>query len=198
MKRSLKKSLAANRALVGDDVGVEHQRDASDSRRPRRRARSTPPMVPMLRTWLSPTSPATSASSGSFSLTTCEFWIVTWRVSAPMCSLPPLCLDVVEPLDAVDVDERRRLREPQAHQRDQAVAAGQHLGVLAVLVQQLRRLLDGGGAWRTRMRLGSLACLLSVAGRTARVVDQLPEPIRAGRHVDVLDAERRTARRRWR
>src|SRR5258708_33904941 len=42
-----------------------------------------------------------------------------------------------------------------------------------------------------RMRLGSLACLLSVMGRAARVMHLFPEPIRACGHVDVLDTERR-------
>src|ERR1700693_4047202 len=41
------------------------------------------------------------------------------------------------------------------------------------------------------MRLGSLTSLLSVAGRTARFLDLLPEPIRARGHIDVFDAERR-------
>src|SRR6202521_268268 len=60
--------------------------------------------------------------------------------------LGPAFLDVVEFLDAVDVDERLGLRETQAHQGYQAVPARQHLGVVAVLVQQLGSLLDGGGA----------------------------------------------------
>src|SRR5665213_3762229 len=41
------------------------------------------------------------------------------------------------------------------------------------------------------MRLVSLARPLSVVVRAARIMNLLPEPIRAGGHVDVLDAERR-------
>src|SRR5450759_4208699 len=41
------------------------------------------------------------------------------------------------------------------------------------------------------MRLESLASLLSVAGRSARFLDLLPQPIRGCGHIDVLDAERR-------
>src|SRR5690348_682017 len=59
--------------------------------------------------------------------------------------LASLLLDVVELLDAVDVDERLRLRQAQSHERDQAVPACQHLGVLAELLEQLRRLIHGGG-----------------------------------------------------
>jgi len=42
---------------------------------------------------------------------------------------------VAEVGDAVDVDERRRRREPQFHERDEALASGQHLPVVAVLVE---------------------------------------------------------------
>src|SRR5258708_19913679 len=42
-----------------------------------------------------------------------------------------------------------------------------------------------------RMRPGSLACLLSVMGRAARVMHLFPEPVGACGHVDVLDTERR-------
>src|SRR5205807_9514590 len=52
--------------------------------------------------------------------------------------------DEVELFDRVDVHQGARLGEPEAHQRDQAVAAGQHLGVLAEALQQLGGLLNGG------------------------------------------------------
>src|ERR1700682_296624 len=45
--------------------------------------------------------------------------------------------DVVELFDSCDVDQRFRLGEAKPHQRDQAVPARQHLGVLPVSVQQL-------------------------------------------------------------
>src|SRR5947209_9918351 len=60
--------------------------------------------------------------------------------------LVTVLLDVVELLDPVDVDERRGLRQAEPHERNQAVAAGKHLGVLAKLAEQLRRLVDRGGA----------------------------------------------------
>src|SRR5258708_361948 len=40
------------------------------------------------------------------------------------------------------------------------------------------------------MRPESLACLLSTVGVFMRLLDLLPDPIRAGRHVDVVDAKR--------
>src|SRR5205807_893282 len=60
--------------------------------------------------------------------------------------LVTILLDVVELLDPVDVDKRRGLRQAKPHERNQAVAAGEHLGVLAELAEQLRRLVDRGGA----------------------------------------------------
>ena len=56
--------------------------------------------------------------------------------------LVALGLDVVESLDAVDVDEGLGLGEAKPHQRDEAVAARQHLGILSKLVKQLDRLID--------------------------------------------------------
>src|SRR5712671_4121012 len=61
-------------------------------------------------------------------------------------NLRALDTDLVQALDAVDVDQRSRLRQAQAHERDQAVPAREHLGVLAEIVEQLCRLLDRGGA----------------------------------------------------
>ena len=146
------------RALVGDDRPRPASAPASGSRPPRRRARSRRRWCPCCAPGCRRPRSAISASIGSLCLTTSlSSGSVTWRVSAPMRSLPPVVVDVVELLDAVDVDQRRRLRQAQPHQRDQAVAAGEHLGVLAVLAEQLRRLLDRGGASRIRMRLGSLA-----------------------------------------
>ena len=43
-----------------------------------------------------------------------------------------------------DVDHRSRLGEAQLHDRQQAVAAGQHLGLL-VTVEQRHRFFDAGG-----------------------------------------------------
>src|SRR5581483_3474222 len=48
--------------------------------------------------------------------------------------------DVAEVVEAADVDEQRRPREPHAQERDQRVAAGEELGVLAA--EKLDRLAD--------------------------------------------------------
>src|SRR5438270_1997269 len=58
----------------------------------------------------------------------------------PDPQLVTVLLDVVELLDPVDVHERSGLRQAKPHERNQAVAAGKHLGVLAKLAEQLRRL----------------------------------------------------------
>ena len=63
----------------------------------------------------------------------------------PHPELAVLEVDEAQLFDRVDVDQRRRLRQPQAHERDQAVPSRQHLGVLAVLLQQGDRLLDRAG-----------------------------------------------------
>src|SRR3989475_615545 len=59
--------------------------------------------------------------------------------------LVPVFLDVVEVLQAVDVDDCRRLRESEPHQRNQAVPTGEHLCVLSIFAEQLGRLLHRGG-----------------------------------------------------
>ena len=48
--------------------------------------------------------------------------------------------------EPTDVDEHRRRRQPQLHQRQQRVAAGEELGVVAVLGEQRDRVVDGVGA----------------------------------------------------
>src|SRR5437773_737644 len=59
--------------------------------------------------------------------------------------LVPVFVDVVEVLQAVDVDDCRRLRESEPHQRNQAVPTGEHLCVLSIFAEQLGRLLHRGG-----------------------------------------------------
>ena len=56
--------------------------------------------------------------------------------------LVALGLDAVETLDAVDVYEGLGLGEAKPHQRDEAMAARQHLGILSKLAKQLDRLID--------------------------------------------------------
>ena len=43
----------------------------------------------------------------------------------------------------VDVDQDRRTREPKPHRRDEALPAGQHAGLGAVLLKQRERLVCG-------------------------------------------------------
>ena len=53
--------------------------------------------------------------------------------------------DVAQVAEAADVDEHARLRQAQLHQRQQAVAAGDQLGLVAVLAEQADGLLGGAG-----------------------------------------------------
>ena len=59
---------------------------------------------------------------------------------------------VVQLGDPGDVDEHRRDRQPQLHDRQQRVPAGQDLGVLAVLGQGGDRLVDGRHAHVVELR----------------------------------------------
>ncbi len=53
--------------------------------------------------------------------------------------------DVRQVADAADVDQHRWLRQAQLHQWQQAVAAGEELGLVAVLADEGDRLLGGTG-----------------------------------------------------
>ena len=57
--------------------------------------------------------------------------------------------DLVEPCDLVDVDEMRRLGQPERHDRHQALPARQHAAVLRRdFRQNLQRLVERRGTWR--------------------------------------------------
>ena len=61
-----------------------------------------------------------------------------------MTSLPSSTAMRLSAVDAVDVDEMRRLGEPERHGRHQALAAGQHAAVLGGdFGEQGDRLVDG-------------------------------------------------------
>ncbi len=49
-------------------------------------------------------------------------------------------LDRIEPGDAVHVDQVSGIGEPELHHRDQALAAGQHFGVVAMGREQIQGL----------------------------------------------------------
>ena len=57
----------------------------------------------------------------------------------------PVVPDVGQRFDPVDVDEIRRPGQPHVHQGDEALPARQHLGVVAVLGEESRPLIDGPG-----------------------------------------------------
>src|SRR5437763_15550212 len=60
--------------------------------------------------------------------------------------------DVAQLDEPADVDEHRRRRQPQLHEREQRVAAGQQLGLVAVLAQELDRLLGRAGPYVVERR----------------------------------------------
>ena len=67
--------------------------------------------------------------------------------------------------DAADVDQHLGHRQPQLHHRQQRVAAGQQLGVLAVLGEQRRAPRRPSRPGRSRTATGSCAAPLPAAGR---------------------------------
>src|SRR5439155_25333204 len=56
--------------------------------------------------------------------------------------VPVFLLEPVEPLDAVDVDERPRRGDAQLHHRDQALPACQHLRLVAEALKDRDRLVE--------------------------------------------------------
>ena len=78
--------------------------------------------------------------------------------------------DVGQLRDAGDVDEDGRGGEPQLHHRQQRMAAGDELGVVAVLGQRRERRLDRRRAARTRTRRGSCRRSRAPRASTARTM----------------------------
>ena len=93
------------------------------------------------------------------------WWCV---VIAPIRTVPLSRSMPVQPGDPAQVDQQRRRRQPQLHQRQQRVAAGEQLRVLAALAQRAERLVERLGRRRSRTRRGS--CRTSLAGAVG------PEP----------------------
>ena len=50
---------------------------------------------------------------------------------------------IAQPVNGVDVDQHGRARQPKAHRRYQALAAGKHTGVAAVLLEMAERFVLG-------------------------------------------------------
>ena len=71
--------------------------------------------------------------------------------------------DVGEVVEPADVDEDGGRREAQLHERQQRHAAGEELGVVAVLGERRERLLGGAGPDVVERRRGSSACCICSA-----------------------------------
>ena len=65
--------------------------------------------------------------------------------------------------DPADVDEARRAGEAERHQRDEALATGENLGVVTVLGEEVEGLVDGVGRRRSR-RVQASRCVILTHG----------------------------------
>ena len=83
--------------------------------------------MPRLRTCGSPIDAAASAISGQTCCSSADAATSWWTVPAPISILPSFSRMPDRPGNARDVDQRLRLAQPQLHQRNQAVAAGDEL-----------------------------------------------------------------------
>src|SRR5262249_31743973 len=116
-----------------------------------------PPMVPRCLICGSPTSEAAWARSGASVLTRSDDARSACLVVAPTTISSPSTLTPAPPhaaprvpgraRGAGDVDEARGRGEPQLHHREQRVTAGQHLGVIAVLAEQVDRVSGRAGCY---------------------------------------------------
>ena len=110
-----------------------------------------PPIVPRFRFCRWPIHGSASLNSGHAALTSGERSACRWRTIAPTCSAPSRSRDRPQRLDQLQVDEDRRLGQAEVHRRDQALAARQRLGLVAVLGQRGERpppTSRGGGTGR--------------------------------------------------
>src|SRR3954464_12085070 len=106
-----------------------------------------PPIVPRLRTCWSAMSDAALETAPRPALPWRPagggvFWGVRVGGHRPDPPLAVLALRAAEPADLAQVDEHRRRREAQLHERQERVAAGEDLGVLAALGQRPERVLE--------------------------------------------------------
>src|ERR1700682_2919987 len=142
----LEEILGRDRALVGHDLGVEHQSDGRVVARGvpvRDHATDRAHVADLVVTHLA------RDLREDRQLLLDQSRVLDRDVTRQRADaeLRAVLFDVVELLDPVDIDERFGLCEAQAHQRDEAMAARQDFRVLAVFAQQPGRLLDRGGTW---------------------------------------------------
>ncbi len=116
-----------------------------------------PPIVPRWRICGSPTCPADQASSGAWERTSSERGHVGVPGGGADHQVVAVDGDAGQLGQLADVDQDRGHGQPQLHHRQQRVAAGQQLGLVAVLGQQVQRV--AGRRWpaRTRTAPGSLS-----------------------------------------
>ena len=135
-------------------AGVRHRGPASSSSAPSATATagysdagsacaSEPPTVPRLRIWKCPISGVACASSGTAArdLRIALHHALAGRRPAPRACRSP-ARSPASSADAVHVDEVLEVREAQRQHRHEALPAGQHLGVVAVLGEQRADLVD--------------------------------------------------------
>ncbi len=116
---------------------------------------SEPPRVPRWRTWGSPTVRATAPSSGASAATRSAVrQVVVPRARADR-QLVALDAEVAQLGQPPDVDHQLGRGQAQLHHRQQRVATGEDLGVLAVLGQQRQRAIECVGPLVGEARPGS-------------------------------------------
>ena len=97
-----------------------------------------PPSVPRVRIAACATKGIAAATSGASRATTALCSSARCRVMPPICNpLPPRWTRPESAGDLVQIDEHRGRRQAEVHGRNEALAAGQRLGVGAVLGQQV-------------------------------------------------------------
>ncbi len=105
-----------------------------------------PPIVPLFLTCTSPMCEAQSGSNGQIFLQQRRRLELIMSGHGADGNLVAVLANVRQVLDATDIDEQCRLRQPQLHRRDKTVTAGEYLRVIWIRASSvtLRR---GSGAW---------------------------------------------------
>ena len=100
-------------------------------------------------------------------------------MAAPISILPSALADAAQARDAGDVDQRLRLAQPQLHQRNEAVAAGDAACLAAGRRQLRQRIVERRGALVVECR----------RNHAWPPLDDAPQLLGPQHHVDVLHAE---------